>query len=108
MTDVLTAEGNKLLHAAQGHTLIVALDERGEMWTSRQLASRLADWQTRSEEVALLVGGADGLSPLCLEAAHIRWSLSPLTFPHALVRIILAEQLYRAGTLLSNHPYHRD
>lgn len=108
LQDVLTLEGEKMLRAAQGYSLRVALDERGQMWTSRQLADRLADWQTRSEDVAFLVGGADGLSQACQKAAHLHWSLSPLTFPHGLVRIILAEQLYRAWSLLSNHPYHRD
>jgi 23S rRNA (pseudouridine1915-N3)-methyltransferase len=72
------------------------------------LARRLADWQRQGRDVAFLVGGPDGLDPRCLGRADQRWSLSPLTLPHALVRVILAEQIYRAQSLLDGHPYHRD
>jgi 23S rRNA (pseudouridine1915-N3)-methyltransferase len=86
---------------------VVALDERGERWGTADLARRLADWQRLGRDVALLVGGANGLDPRCLGRADQRWSLSPLTLPHALVRVILAEQIYRAQSLLDGHPYHR-
>jgi 23S rRNA (pseudouridine1915-N3)-methyltransferase len=86
---------------------IVALDGRGQPWTTEQLAERLADWMGQGQHCALLVGGAEGLDPTCLEAAAERWSLGPLTLPHPLVRVLLAEQLYRAWTIISHHPYHR-
>lgn len=87
---------------------VVALDETGECWNSRQLAAQLADWEARHAEVALLVGGADGLDAALRAEAAQCWSLSPLTLPHALVRVLVAEQLYRAWSLLQGHPYHRD
>ncbi|RMF97069.1 MAG: 23S rRNA (pseudouridine(1915)-N(3))-methyltransferase RlmH [Gammaproteobacteria bacterium] len=101
-------EGAELLRRAAGAAQIVALDERGDAWSTRELAARLAAWQQQYPKVALLVGGADGLSPDCLSRADARWSLSRLTLPHALVRVLIAEQLYRAWTLLQGHPYHRD
>jgi 23S rRNA (pseudouridine1915-N3)-methyltransferase len=87
---------------------ILALDERGRSWTTRELADRLAAWLGDGRDLALLVGGPDGLHPDCLQAANGRWSLSPLTLPHPLVRVLVAEQLYRAWSLLQGHPYHRD
>ncbi len=101
-------EGEALLRRAAGAQCLIALDERGCSWTTRELAARLADWQRSCQRIALLLGGADGLAPACLEQADLRWSLSPLTLPHALVRVVVAEQLYRAWTLLQGHPYHRD
>ncbi len=87
---------------------VVALDERGAQWTTRQLAGRLESWLQGGQDVALLVGGPDGLSPGCRDGAHELWSLSPLTLPHALVRIVVAEQIYRAWSMLRGHPYHRE
>ncbi len=87
---------------------VIALDVRGRPQTSEELAQQLATWMGQSRDLALLVGGADGLAGPCLERAQWRWSLAPLTFPHPLVRIILAEQLYRAWTILKGHPYHRE
>ena len=87
--------------------LVVALDQRGRSWTTADLAGQLADWQMQGRDVALLVGGPDGLDPACLARADASWSLSPLTFPHGLVRVMVAEQLYRAHSLLRGHPYHR-
>lgn len=103
----VAAEGRRLLAAVPAQARVVALDQGGEPWTTRMLASRLARWLQEGRDVALLVGGADGLAPACLERAEQRWSLSPLTLPHALVRVIVAEQLYRAWSLLAGHPYHR-
>ena len=100
-------EGERLLAAVPKGARVVALDEHGEGMTTRQLADRLQDWRRQGGDVALLVGGADGLSPHCLQQAQSRWSLSPLTLPHPLVRIVLAEQLYRAWTVIQGHPYHR-
>lgn len=87
---------------------LVALDEAGLAWSSRELAAELARWQGLGTEVALLVGGPDGLPPGLLASADHRWSLSRLTFPHALVRLVVVEQLYRAVAIQAGHPYHRD
>ena len=86
---------------------VVALDERGSLWSTRELADRLAGWLADGRDLALLAGGPDGLAPECRERADLMWSLSRLTFPHALVRVIVAEQLWRAWSILDHHPYHR-
>lgn len=85
----------------------VALDMGGKAWSTEELASRMQTWQQDGRDVALLVGGPDGLSEELRRDCELNWSLGPLTFPHALVRVIVAEQLYRAWSILSNHPYHR-
>ena len=86
----------------------MALDVRGKSLTTAGLASRLKQWQLDGRDVALIVGGPDGLSQAVLERADFRWSLSDLTLPHPLVRVVLLEQLYRAHSILINHPYHRE
>jgi len=101
-------EGRQLLAALPRDCTVIALDERGSQWTTTALAARLRDWLGSGRDVALLVGGPDGLDDCCRERADHTWSLSALTFPHALVRVLLAEQLYRAWTLTTGHPYHRD
>lgn len=100
-------EGRRILKAIPKGAEIIALDERGQSWSTETLAERLRNWLTDGRDRALLVGGADGLSPDCLAQTHARWSLSALTFPHPLVRVLLAEQLYRAWSLTQGHPYHR-
>lgn len=100
-------EGERLLKALPPGDLVVALDVRGKPWSTEQLAGELSAWLAGGRDVALLIGGPDGLSPACLQRAERRWSLSPLTFPHPLVRVILAEQLYRAWSITRGHPYHR-
>ena len=100
-------EGEKLLAASKSSHRIIALDVKGHSWTTEQLASRLDQWQHDGQNIDLLIGGPDGLSSACLQKAESKWSLSPLTLPHPLVRIILAEQLYRAWSILQGHPYHR-
>lgn len=100
-------EGDSMLAAIPKQAHVVALDERGQAWDTLQLSKQLAQWMQEHGSVALLVGGPDGLAESCLQRAQQRWSLSALTMPHPLVRIILAEQLYRAWSLLNNHPYHR-
>ncbi|SFD26212.1 23S rRNA (pseudouridine1915-N3)-methyltransferase [Thiohalospira halophila DSM 15071] len=100
-------EGQRLLAAVPKGARIIALDERGKGWDTPELARRLEGWREEGPDVALLVGGADGLDAACLEAAETRWSLSPLTLPHTLVRVVVAEQCYRAWSLLQGHPYHR-
>ena len=100
------AEGEALLAAARDmHT--VALDGRGESWSSEELARQLAKWRMGGRDVAFLIGGAEGHSDSVLKRADQRWSLGALTLPHMLVRLIVAEQLYRAATILAGHPYHR-
>jgi 23S rRNA (pseudouridine1915-N3)-methyltransferase len=100
-------EGNKILSVIQPGHLVIALDVQGESWSTAQLAKSLANWHTENRTVDLLVGGPEGLAPACLQKSQLRWSLSPLTLPHPLVRIVVAEQLYRAWSILQNHPYHR-
>lgn len=99
-------EAERLL-AAAGGARIIALDEGGRGWRTEALARHLGGWLQQGQDVAFLVGGADGLDRRCLAAAEQAWSLSPLTLPHMLVRVVVAEQLYRAWTLLEGHPYHR-
>ncbi len=103
----LDIEAERLLAAVPKRAHCVALAINGQSWSTVQLAQRLNSWMASGHDVALLVGGADGLAPACLTHASEQWSLSPLTFPHPLVRVILAEQLYRAWSLLHGHPYHR-
>lgn len=87
---------------------IVALDERGTTLTTVALADKLQHWQLESDDVALIIGGPDGLDPAFKQAAHERIRLSDLTLPHAMVRVLLIEQLYRAWSINANHPYHRE
>nr|WP_255774751.1 23S rRNA (pseudouridine(1915)-N(3))-methyltransferase RlmH [Microbulbifer zhoushanensis] len=100
-------EGESMLAALGPREHVVALDVKGKPWSTEQLSRQLADWQMLGENVSLLVGGPDGLADEALARARQRWSLSPLTLPHPLVRVVLAEQLYRAWTLLTGHPYHK-
>lgn len=104
---IIEREGEKLLAAIKPHHHVIALDVKGHAWSTEQLTGQLKHWQTDGRHVDLLIGGPDGLSQACLQKAHGKWSLSPLTLPHPLVRIILAEQLYRGLSILQNHPYHR-
>lgn len=101
-------EADTLRAAIPKGAWVVALDERGGPWSTPQLAERLAEWQQGGRDVALLVGGPDGLEDSLRANADQRWSLSPLTLPHPLVRVLVAEQLYRAWSILSGHPYHRE
>jgi 23S rRNA (pseudouridine1915-N3)-methyltransferase len=101
-------EGTRLLNRVPGNSRVVALAETGVPLSSGRLAAAVEDWMGGGRDVALMVGGADGLSNDCIERADECWSLSALTFPHPLVRVILAEQLFRAWSIISNHPYHRD
>lgn len=100
-------EGEKMAAAIPKGARIVALEVQGKAWTTEQLAERLDCWLGEGRDVALLIGGPEGLEPGLSASADERWSLSPLTLPHPLVRIVLAEQLYRAWSILKGHPYHR-
>ena len=100
-------EGQQMLAAIPKGALVVALEVTGRQWDTRQLAEKLGQWMQDGRDVALLVGGPEGLAPECLTRAEGKWSLSALTLPHPLVRVVLAEQLYRAWSVTQNHPYHR-
>lgn len=101
------AEGLLVLKQLKPAETMVLLDEKGTELTSDGLSSRLADWQAEGSDLAFVIGGPDGVSAECARRAGFRWSLSRLTLPHGLARVVLAEQLYRAHTLLQGHPYHR-
>jgi 23S rRNA (pseudouridine1915-N3)-methyltransferase len=101
-------EAQRILAAVPKGAHPVALDERGKPWTTKELSQQLGNWMQLGQDVALIVGGPDGLDPSVMQQAQQTWSLSPLTLPHPMVRILLAEQLYRAWTILQGHPYHRE
>jgi len=105
---LLAAERDRIEAAIPRGTRVVALDERGTSLTTVALASRLKGWQLASDDVALVIGGPDGLDPAFRSAAHERIRLSDLTLPHAMVRVLLVEQLYRAWSVNAGHPYHRE
>ncbi|MEX1081144.1 MAG: 23S rRNA (pseudouridine(1915)-N(3))-methyltransferase RlmH [Halofilum sp. (in: g-proteobacteria)] len=100
-------EAQRLRGALPRRAYRIALDQRGQRMDSQAIAERLREWNRTGAEIAFLVGGAEGLAGELVAESEERWSLSPLTLPHALVRIVLAEQLYRALSILHNHPYHR-
>lgn len=100
-------EGDKLLQQSN-QCYRVALDGTGKRWSTMQLASQLAEWQNMGRDCAFLIGGADGHNEQILQQSDARWSLGELTYPHHLVRVVLAEQLYRAYTISIGHPYHRE
>jgi len=103
----IEAEGERILAAVPGGCAITALDERGTAITTKELARRLERWRQSGRNIAFLIGGADGLAEGVKKSSDAVWSLSPLTLPHGLARVVLAEQLYRAASILHNHPYHR-
>ncbi len=106
-TRVLEKEALRIDAALQKDVIKIVLDETGKAVTTQQLAQRLARWRDDARDVAFVIGGADGTAARLKSGADWLWSLSPLTLPHGLVRVILAEQLYRAVSILNNHPYHR-
>ena len=103
----LADEGSRMLAAIPKSTFVIALDGDGRTFSSEGLAKQLEQWRGLGTDLAFLIGGPDGLAPPCLAAATLNISLGPMTLPHALVRIVLAEQLFRAHSILTNHPYHR-
>lgn len=100
-------EGAAVLAALPRPAHVVALDGRGKAWSSEQLAAQMETWRMGGRDLVFLVGGPDGHAPEVLERADQCWSLGPPTLPHMLVRLVLAEQLYRAVSILAGHPYHR-
>ena len=105
---MMEAEGKRIRTALPEGCYKVALDERGRGCTTRELVQRIESWQMEGRDVAFLIGGADGLAHSIKREADWLWSLSPLTLPHGLVRVLVAEQLYRAYSILKHHPYHRE
>jgi 23S rRNA (pseudouridine1915-N3)-methyltransferase len=108
LDNLYAAERGRIEAAIPKGYRIVALDERGTTLTTVALANKLQNWQLESDDVALVIGGPDGLDPAFRQAAHERIRLSDLTLPHAMVRVLLIEQLYRAWSINANHPYHRE
>jgi 23S rRNA (pseudouridine1915-N3)-methyltransferase len=100
-------EGRKMLAALPRSAWVTALDEHGHLWDSLTLSRHLHTWLQQGTPLAFFIGGPDGLAPACLQRANALWSLSPLTLPHALVRVLVAEQFYRAWSVAHQHPYHR-
>lgn len=109
-TDIARAveeEGERLIAAIPTRSIVVALEVNGRQWSTEQLAEQLEGWMADGRDVSLLVGGPDGLSDKCRSLAQAHWSLSRLTLPHPLVRVVIAEQIYRAWSIIKGHPYHR-
>ncbi|MDR5756582.1 23S rRNA (pseudouridine(1915)-N(3))-methyltransferase RlmH [Caballeronia sp. LZ035] len=104
---VMAAEKQRIEAALPKNARIVALDEHGRDWTTMQLANALPGWQQEGRDVAFVIGGADGLDPAVKSRAELLLRVSSLTLPHGMVRVLLAEQLYRAWSITQNHPYHR-
>lgn len=104
---ILHKEGERMLQAIPAGCEVVALDRTGQGWSTEELAGHLQDWLQGGRDVAMLIGGPEGLAPACLQRATVKLSFSRMTFPHPLVRVLLAEQLYRAWSILKNHPYHK-
>lgn len=107
ITKAMEKEGETMLAAIGKGEQVIALDVKGKPWSTEQLADAMATWKMSGTNYCLLIGGPDGLASSCLALASAKWSLSPLTLPHPLVRIVVIEQLYRACTILQNHPYHK-
>ncbi|MDO8441144.1 MAG: 23S rRNA (pseudouridine(1915)-N(3))-methyltransferase RlmH [Polaromonas sp.] len=108
LENLLAAERLRIEAVLPKGTYIVALDERGTAVTTVALSDKLKSWQREGDDVAIIIGGPDGLAPGFKQAAHERLRLSDLTLPHAMVRVLLIEQLYRAWSITVNHPYHRE
>lgn len=100
-------EGSRVIQTLPKQATVVVLDGRGKPWTSEQLAQRLEHWRSQGRDLALLIGGPEGHAPDVMARSDEQWSLGALTLPHMLVRLVAAEQLYRAAAMLANHPYHR-
>ena len=100
-------EGKKMLAAIPKGCRVIALEIEGKAWNTAQLSMQLEGWMQGGQDIALLIGGPEGLANDCVQRADSKWSLSPLTLPHPMVRVIVAEQLFRAWSILNNHPYHR-
>jgi 23S rRNA (pseudouridine1915-N3)-methyltransferase len=107
ISKICEKESQKLLQAIPSGNIVIALEVRGQQWSTEKLAQNMENWMMSGRDISLLVGGPEGMSQACRDRADYLWSLSSLTYPHPLVRVILAEQLYRAWAITANHPYHR-
>ena len=105
---IIKIETQKLLTAVPKNSLIIALDQHGKECSTLELTKKLDIWHNEQQDICCLIGGPDGLAADCLQNAHEIWSLSQLTLPHQLVKIFIAEQIYRAWSIINNHPYHRN
>ncbi|MSP53028.1 MAG: 23S rRNA (pseudouridine(1915)-N(3))-methyltransferase RlmH [Gammaproteobacteria bacterium] len=105
---LMCKEADEILALIEPSDYVVALDEHGKSWSTSQLSTQLDKWQTEHSCIVFLIGGPDGLGTACKHRAQAQWSLSQLTLPHPLVRVVLIEQLYRAHSILQGHPYHRE
>lgn len=106
--NIIKEEDKRIRAAIPNRSLVIVLDDNGKHFTSLKLARNLEDWRKSGRDITFVVGGADGLHDTLIEEADFIWSLSRLTLPHALVRVVLAEQIYRAWSITQNHPYHRE
>ncbi len=107
ISKICEKESQKLLQAIPSNNIVIALEVTGQQWSTEKLAKNMEKWMMSGCDVSLLVGGPEGMSKACRDRADYLWSLSSLTYPHPLVRVVLAEQLYRAWAITANHPYHR-
>ena len=103
-----TEEAKRILDAVPKGARLIVLDEHGQQVTTYQLAEKMEDWLSGGQDIALIVGGPDGLEKSLINQAQWKWGLSKLTIPHPMVRILVAEQIYRAWSVINNHPYHRE
>lgn len=108
VAQLMAAERQRIQTAIPAGSRVVALDERGVPWSTRQFATKLQDWQSEGQACTWLIGGPDGLDPAVKQGAHEQVRLSDMTLPHAMVRVLLIEQIYRAWSILHHHPYHRE
>lgn len=104
---IVQKETSSILSHIQTQDYVIALEVKGQSWSTEKLAKNLESWQMSGQNVVILIGGPDGLGEECRQRADKQWSLSALTLPHPIVRVVLAEQIYRAWTVTQNHPYHR-
>ena len=105
--EAIKSEGEAILQAIPSTHKKIMLEVKGKSWSTEQLSQHIADWRMNGDNISFVIGGPDGLSDACLAQADAKWSLSNLTLPHPLVRVVFIEQLYRAWTILQNHPYHK-
>ena len=105
---IVADEANRIRDAIPEGSMVIALDENGKQFDSLSLSKKLESWAQQGRNITFVIGGADGLADDLKKSAGMLWSLSSLTLPHALVRVILVEQIYRAWTIMQNHPYHRE
>ena len=108
ISKLISKEADDILALVESTDYVIALDEHGKQWHTMELAKKLETWQQTHSTMVFLIGGPDGLATACKHRAQAQWSLSQLTLPHPLVRVVLIEQLYRAHSILQGHPYHRE